>query len=326
MKVKIVYLFGVIAIGFCLTVPVQGAAIQKKWHFGEGLDAGDEFTFSICDPVLRIPETDDHCYVATMRFLALLPTDEGMTWIVATQIDHKTNTVRTVFQISADSFKIKTDGVNIAYADSIDRTVGWIRQFSNENKPQPLNVGRSWGTVRGDSVWSAPIIVEMIDYGGFEIVEPTYLLSYSLLKESRLQIRDGFPFPLKATVYKPVSSHQDIPLAFAFEIIKYQNADNDTCSYITPSKNAGPVPSQQNESYPPLADHKRSSQNQTHIDIEEFTIDEILRRTNDNSTIQELLKSTYGEQYREKLLQSVYNFTKFIEIIANATSTTFHNR
>ncbi len=326
-------LLGCMVAGFCLVLPAHGVEIPKKhqvWYFGEGLDVGDEFTFEICDPAMRIPETDDHCYAITMRFLAILPTYEGMMWVVATHVDHKVKTADMIFQISSNSFKIRTDVTNIAYADSIERTVGWIRQFSNENRPQVLSVGKSWGVVGGDSNWPSQIMVNRADSDRFEKVGPTYLLSHSLLKESQIQIKDGFPFPLKATVYKPVSSHQDIPLAFAFQITSYQNADNNTCHYIPPTNvfGIGTTP-QQNENQTVgdfLPSQQSNLQNQNSTDVEEFTISEMLKQTNDNSTVHELLKSAYGEKYRENLRQSLYNFTKFIEMIANASNTALQSQ
>lgn len=321
---KAVSMVGFVIAGLCMVAPVYGVENPKKqWYFGEGLQAGDEFAFSICDPVLRIPQTDNHCYVIDMRFLALLPTYDGMTWVVATHVTHDTKTSDMIFQISSDSFKIKTDGANIAYAESVERTVGWIRQFSNENKPQILSVGKSWGIVKADSSLPAHLMVNRIDY--FELgAEPTYLLSHLLLKESQILIRDGLPFPIKATVYKPISSHQNIPLAFAFEMTDHKDTSDEVCRYVMPYAVSDLNPLQQNRDQPSgmvLSGQEGIQFQNKSIDVEEFTINDILRRSDGNSTVQEMLNGTYGDQYKEKLRQSIYNFTKFIEMIANASNT-----
>ncbi len=329
MKPEIMRLLGCLAIGLCVTLvlPVHGFKPSKNtWYFGEGLSLGDEFIFDICDPVLRTPEVPDHCYTITMRFLALLPTFVGRTWVVAAHIDYKTGTADMIFQISENSFEIMTDGANIAYADSVERTVGWIRQFSNENRPQVLSVGKSWGVVAGDTNHPTQIMVNRIDSDEFEKTDSRYLLGYALLKESQIQIKDGFPFPLKATIYKPVSSHPSPPLAFSFQMSSYQNSDNNTCQYIAPAKDMDPIPSpvHQNKSQPVselLFSNPEDTQNQNSTDVEEFTVDEMLRHTNDNSTVHELLKSAYGSNYPDMLRQSVYNFTKFIEMISHASNT-----
>jgi hypothetical protein len=325
MKYGVMRLFGCLAISLCtaLILPAHGSEPSKNtWHFGEGLDLGDEFVFDVCDPVLRIPEVPDHCYTITMRFLALLPTHDGMVWIVASHIDYKTGDVDMIFQISARSFKIRTDGTNTAYADSVERTIGWIRQFSNENRPQTLSVGKSWGMVPGDMNWPTQITVNRIDYDGFEKTDSRYLLGYSFIKESQIQIMDGFPFPLKATIYKPVSSHQNPPLEFSFQMSSYQNSDNNTCHYVTPLKNpdSRSLMHQNNNqsSNDLLLSNSDDIQNST--DVEEFTVDEMLRHSNDNSTVQELLKNAYGSSYGEKMRQSIYNFTRFIEMISQASN------
>ncbi|MFY9301234.1 MAG: hypothetical protein WAO91_08605 [Candidatus Nitrosotenuis sp.] len=204
---------------------------QRTWYFGEGLGLGDEFTFHICDYALIIPQSPDHCYTITMRFLALVPTREGKTWVVAAHVNHEPRTVDMLFQISANSFKIRTDGFNIQYADSVERTIGWIRQFSNVNEPQALVVGRSWGTMPGDTNTPIKILVNKIDSGEFEKV---YLLGYSLIRNSQIQIKDEFPFPLKATIYRPVSTHKDALPSFEFQMLSYQNLDNKTCYPVSP--------------------------------------------------------------------------------------------
>ena len=334
MKFEIMRLFGCLAIGLCvaLVLPVHGFEPSKNtWHFGEGLDLGDEFTFDVCDPILRTPEVPDNCYTITMRFLALLPTYVGRTWVVAAHIDYKTGTADMIFQVSENSFEIRTDGANIAYADSVERTIGWIKRFSNENRPQVLSVGRSWGIVAGDTNQPIQIMVNRIDSDEFEKTDFRYLLGYSLLKESQIQIMDGFPFPLKATIYKPVSSHQIPPLAFSFQMNHYQNSDNNTCHYIAPAKDMDSIlsPAHQNKSQSAndlLFSNPEDTQNKNITDVEEFTVDEMLRHADDNSTVQELLKNAYGNNYGDKLRQSVYNFTKFIEMISHASNAVLENQ
>jgi hypothetical protein len=229
MRIFCLFIFGAIAF---LLVPALGAYSiepqkQRTWHFGQGLDLGDEFVFHICDYALIIPQSPDHCYTITMRFLALVPTHEGKVWIVAAHVDHEPRTVDMIFQISANSFRIRTDGLNVSYADSVERTVGWIRQFSNENKPQALVVGRSWGAIPGDTNNPIKMMVNKIDSDEFE--NKVYLLGYSLIRNSQIQISDGLPFPLKATIYRPVSTHQDVPLSFEFHMVSYQNLDSKEC-------------------------------------------------------------------------------------------------
>jgi hypothetical protein len=314
-------LLGSAVIVLCLVPTTHGYEATKYWYFGEGLGVDDEFTFDVCDPMLRIPETDSH-YTVTMRFLALLPAREGMTWVVAAHVDHRVKTADMIFQVLADSFKIRTDATSDMYADSIDRTIGWVKQFSNENKPQVLSVGKVWGVIGGDAS-PAQLIVGRADSDAPEKSDTTYTVSYLFLRESQLQIKDGFPFPLKASVYKPVWSHQNAPLAFTFQLTGHNNV-SDVCRHVFPATplSSTTLPHQKAElPADNLLEKPNHYQNHTNTDVEEFTIDEILRQSNHNSTVQKLLRDAYGHDYREKLRESMHNFTKFIEMIANASNT-----
>lgn len=336
-----------LAISFVMTVHAQTfdslpREQQPTWYFGEGLNIGDEFTYNICDAILRVPESPNHCYTITMRFLTLLPSPEGKTWVVSAHVDHKIRTLDMIFHVSANSFKVKTDGTSIPYADSIERTLGWVKDFSNENRPQFLSVGKSWGIVTADMNSSTEIIVNQIDSLEFDgHLERTYLLGYALIKDSYLQIMDGFPFPLKAVIYKPIFSYQDVPLEFTFQLVNYQNSDNLNICYAVKSPHApinesnDPIPENHfdDEPHPEFEDLliERSDeaayvQNPNNTDVEVFTVNDLLKSANANSTVQQFLKDAYGENYKQELQQSLYNFTKFIEIIAQASNIIMENQ
>ncbi len=334
-----------LVVGFVITAHGQTfdqlPREQPMWYFGEGLSVGDEFTYNICDSVLRIPESPNHCYTITMKFLTLLPSPEGKTWIVSAHVDHKIRTLDMIFHVSANSFKIKTDGTNIPYADSMERTLGWVRNFSNENRPQFLSVGKSWGIVTADMNSPTEIIINQIDSLEFEgHMERTYLLGYTLIEDSYLHIMDGFPFPLKAVIYKPVFSYRDIPLAFTFQLINYQNFDNLSTCYAKKSSDASTnEPTDQtpenhfdyelhqiDDLLGEMYDEAIYVQNPNSTDVEMFTVNDLLKSTNANSTVHQFLKDAYGDGYKQKLQQSIYNFTKFIEMIAWASNMAMENQ
>ncbi|MGQ0771732.1 MAG: hypothetical protein ACT4NT_03045 [Nitrososphaerota archaeon] len=314
---------------------------QPTWYFGEGLNVGDEFTYNICDSILRIPESPNHCYTITMKFLTLLPSPEGKTWIVSAHVDHKTRTLDMIFHVSANSFKIKTDGTSIPYADSIERTLGWMWSFSNENRPQILSVGKSWGVVTVDMNSATEITVNQIDsleFGGQ--MKRTYLLGYTLIEDSYLHIMDDFPFPLKAVIYKPVFSSKDVSPEFTFQLINYQNYDKLNICYAIESPDAPtneladliPENHFDDELHPGFGglriepDEAMYAQNPNNTDVEVFTLNDLPKSTNLNSTTLQFLKDAYGDDYKQKLQQSLYNFTKFVEIIARASNIVTENQ
>lgn len=196
-----------------------------KWYFGEGLSAGDFFKYQVCDYVLKIPESPDHCYVITLDFLQLLPSPQGKTWIVAVHVDHKIRQLDMIFQILEDSFKIKTDVSTIPYAHSIERTLGWMNQYASKFNPQILSVGKSWDIVTSQTKKIMELSLDQIDSVnvGDDVYE-TYKLGYSTVKESFIQIEDEFPFPIRAVVYKPVLTNQNTP-TFTVDLLSYSRSN-----------------------------------------------------------------------------------------------------
>jgi hypothetical protein len=293
----IIFLFGT-------NIPIQSSELPRKepqkWYFGQGLTAGDEFVFEICDYALRIPQSPYPCYVATLRFVTLLPTNQDEVWIVSAHLNHGAADRDIILHHTKTTHKMRTDVENIPYADSLQRTLGWINGFASQYKPQVLDVGKSWGTVT-TGIGSVQLIVSRTEQTSDE-KEQTYVLGYELAKNSYLQIRPGFPFPFKAQVYKPVFL-QDQPLLFEFQLLAYRSTlqmcnvdstfeDGFSHSMISQSKAT--------EVLPNGTQTLEFSQGIHEID------DDIIK----------LLKEKYGQRYIQKMEQASYNFTKFIEIIS----------
>lgn len=296
------------AISDSLTRPTP-----TTWYFGEGLNTGDEFSFEICDYILRVPYSDDPCYNIMLRFVALLQDREEKVWVVSAHVDHDTTT-DMIFRISENTHKIKTDGVNTQYAESIERTLGWIRSFANQGRPQILDVGRSWGVVAAPE--STEIIVNKVEFVEADgTLNRVYLLRYA--QGSYLHIKDEFPFPLKAAAYRPMSS--DAP-SFAFQMISHNHTE--TCNAIAPIHKVDMIQANPVES---ISSQNALIENPNNTEIHEFTIDEILR-FDKNSTVEQLLKERYADDYKLKMAQTLYNFTKFIEIISEAANTALENQ
>lgn len=204
---------------------IIGKEKQPSWYFGEGLKPRDFLEYKICDSLLKIPASPDHCYTITLEVVAFLPSPQGNIWIISAHVDHRIRNIDIILQVSDSSFKIMTDGSSVPYADSLERTLEWIMKFASRHKPQPLVIGKSWGVVASDIVPETELIVMQVDsvHIGEEII-PTYKIGYSLVRDSFLQIKDGFPVPIKAVIYKPVSVFKDVPLAITFDLLNYFNS------------------------------------------------------------------------------------------------------
>lgn len=202
---------------------VIGKEKHPSWYFGEGLKPGDSFEYKICDSLLIIPTSPDHCYAVTLDVVALLPSPQGYIWIISAHIDHRIRNVDFILQMSDSSFKMITDGSSIPYVDSLERTLEWVMKFASNHKPQPLVIGKSWGVVASDIPETELTVIQVDSVQIGEEIMQTYKIGYSLVKDSFLQIRDNFPIPIKAVIYKPVSVFKDVPLVITFDLLNYSN-------------------------------------------------------------------------------------------------------
>jgi hypothetical protein len=211
------------------------------WYLGKGLGPSQVFTYKVCDIVLIMPQSPGHCYQIRLEFIDVLRGPHGDVWIVQAVMDHEDKKTYAIFQISATTFDIITDGTSIPYADSVSRTVFWIGKFANEFDQKPLAIGKSWGKVATHTAPQTELIVrndEIIGLGNNK-QQHTFTLGYNLIEQSTLSINEGFPFPIKAIIYKPTTSHQNIPLQFTIELVDYIKSDSldDSVQQTLPSQN-----------------------------------------------------------------------------------------
>jgi hypothetical protein len=286
-------------------VPAQSSDLPRReefqdWYFGQGLTAGDEFVFEICDFALRIPQSSSPCYVALLSYVTLLPSNQEEVWIVSVHVNHSATDHNMILHHTKTTHKMKTDVANISYADSLQRTLGWINGFASKYKPQILDVGKSWGTI-ASSTGQVHLIVSRVEQTDDE-KKQTYVVGYELTKDSYLQIRPEFPFPLKAKVYKPVFL-QEQPLLFAFQLLSYRST-LEMCN-VGPSK-------VDDFSYHTVAEQE--SEVLMPNDTQALEISEDMQKIDED--IMRLLKERYGQRYMQEIEQAAHNFTRFIEMIS----------
>lgn len=273
---------------------------SQEWYFGQGLTAGDEFVFEICDYALRI-QSYSPCYVATLRFVTLLPTSQGQVWIVSAHISHGKTELDMIIHHTKTTHRLQTDAANILYANSLQRTLGWISGFANEHKPQILDVGKSWGQVTSGT---SPVHLTVNRAEQISENEQTYVLGYGLTKDSYLQVRPGSPFPLKAKVYKPVFL-QEQPLLFAFQLLAHRST-LEMCNVIT---------TEGDFSYHTIDELQETEVFATNV-TQTMELSQDVQKIDED--VAKLLKEKYGQKYMQKIRQATQNFTKFIEMISEA--------
>lgn len=195
------------------------------WYLGKGLGPSSLFIYKVCDMFLTIPESPDHCYRISLEFIDTLKGPRGDAWIVQAVIGHQDKKTYAIFQISDTTFDITADGTSIPYADSVLRTIFWIGKFANELNQKSLSVGKSWGSVATTTAPTTELVVRNIEVTSLDHKEqlPTFVIGYNLIKQSTINISENFPFPIKAVIYKPTTSYQNIPLQFSIELVDYKN-------------------------------------------------------------------------------------------------------
>lgn len=148
------------------------------WQLGKGLEAGQSYTYRICDPEAVVPVSaqnyhyfvqgnDDHnqslCYVAKLDFVNLLSSDkydedhrdDNKIWIVQAEIRNlvpgNATAKHAIFNIDSVLFSVKSaDSTihpdNIRYGQSIENTLFSIRKYALQ-ETKPLVIGKQWGEV-----------------------------------------------------------------------------------------------------------------------------------------------------------------------------------
>ena len=214
-------------------VPDDVMQSPTTWYLGKGLGEGDRFTYRICDMLLRIPETSDHCYLITLEFVKMLRGPQGGVWIVQAEVNHQRDTPM-ILQIDADTWDVITDGFNMPYADSVSRTIFWIKKFANGFNQQSLKVGRSWGEV-ATYVGPRTELVVRERVAGEDLGYKTFVVGYNLAESTTLDIVEDLPFPASALVYKPTILHKKTPLEFSFRLIDYSKGGSVNFQHSHPA-------------------------------------------------------------------------------------------
>ena len=311
------------------------------WYLGKGLIPGDQFTYKICDMILIIPESPDHCYQLSLEFVDILKGPHGDVWVVQAVMDHQDKKTYSIFQISAATFDIITDGTSIPYADSVSRTLFWIGQFANEFDQQSLAIGKSWGKIATYTAPETDLVIrnkQVIALDDNNQQFQTFALGYNLVEQSILNISDDFPFPIKAVIYKPTASHQNIPLQFTFELVNYTNTNDfldDFSQQTFPNQNEFSESLDNFEDEVLLNENFENNADQI-IDSNELNMTSSLKEDNSDSTdtnyldvinLEELFEMFLNEHFGEDNPdEQIIDFAVFLDFLNETDSTIIDNQ
>jgi len=311
------------------------------WHLGKGLVPGDQFTYKVCDAILIIPESPDHCYQISLEFVDILKSPHGDVWVIQAVMNHQDKKTYSIFQISATTFDIATDGTSIPYADSVSRTIFWIGKFANELDQKPLAIGKSWGKVATYTAPATELVVRDIEAIEFNNEEPfhTFVLGYNLIEQSIVNINEDFPFPIKAVIYKPTISHQNIPLQFTIELVNHTNTNDfldDFSQQTFPNQNEF-AESLDNFEGEVLLNENFENTNTDHIiNNSELNMTSSLEEDNSSSTdtnyldainLEELFEMFLNEHFGEDNPdEQIIDFAVFLDFLNETDSTIINNQ
>ena len=312
------------------------------WHLGKELVPGDHFTYKVCDMILIIPESPDHCYQISLEFVDILKSPHGDVWVVQATMDHQDKKTYSIFQISATTFDITTDGTSISYANSVSRTIFWIGKFANELDQRPLAVGKSWGKVATYTAPATELVVrdtQVIDFDNNEQQFHTFVIGYNLIEQSTVNINEDFAFPIKAVIYKPTISHQNIPLQFTIELINFTNTNDfldDFLQQTSPNQNEFP------ESLDDFEDEILLNEIFENTDVDHIIESNKLNMTTnleeDNSSftdtnyldainLEELFEMFLKEHFEDEISDNqILNYTVFLDFLNQTDPTIINNQ
>ena len=194
----------------------------SRWHLGEGLGELDSFSYKICTNRV-LAHFDSECVIIRLEFIRVLNGWNGPVWIVqagfgAYGVLEEPELQDAILRISADGkFAISSDPQHKEASSLIMDTLFWLDAYAGRHDAQSLEVGAYWGDVMSSRLYVHSIDMEAV--GGTSVEVAT--VGYDGGKDSVIKVLDEFPFPIKATVYRPVGNTATSQLHYEFALIDY---------------------------------------------------------------------------------------------------------
>ena len=142
--------------------------------------------------------------------------------MVQAEIHDGEQTIPHILAVDTSSLDIKTiDFAAQQYADSIERTVFFIREFASAHSPGQLSIGSTWGRIASLDP-DAEMTVMSRDYYSFPTSRDdidVYLVQHTLFDTSSFVIHQDIPLPLSGILYDPYWPLPESRILFVFELV-----------------------------------------------------------------------------------------------------------
>ena len=216
---------------------IEKQSKYPSWYVGKGVVPGEQFAYHICDRTIK-PTLNGatQCYRADLDFVQLLQDHVGYMWIVQASFtpDGSSSHWFAILHVSENFATITTDGTSMNYAASLSHALLYLQKYANKDKPQTLHIGSSWGLV--DS-YVSPVpqltVDRFVTVNMDSNMTGAYEVGFDVVKDNVIYIKDGFPFPIKQTIYDSEGYNADPPILYQVKLLQTSNVHDSSVLQAT---------------------------------------------------------------------------------------------
>ena len=204
-----------------------GVDLDGSWYAGEGLKAGDYFSYRMC----HVNYKDCTEFRMDMWIEGDVQVGSETKWLMQAAVRDGPSTVKGSMELGKIAPEPSGGTPNLGpYRDAFKTSIVWLSSFATahpDSKDGPKDFrAPSWGKIAnigGEQV--KPTSIEQVSTraGEFESVLVTWKTGGQV---SRIWVVDGFPFPVKASTWTHVSEGIP-PQEYRFELIAYEEGVED---------------------------------------------------------------------------------------------------
>jgi hypothetical protein len=208
-------------IAFTGLIGIQTATAAETWYSGEGLKEGDYFRYNLCHFDYK------KCAQFEMDFWVEGKTETG-DWNLEVLVIDGAKEIRGNMIIGRVAPEPLGGSDNLAqYRGAYKSSIVWLSSFANRIEPKDF-ASPAWGkigNIGGQPVGPFPNPgtkeTVIVPAGSFE----TYVIGFHKSTDSKIWVKDDFPFPIKALAFVDVTTGT-IPTEYEFELLEYGNTAN----------------------------------------------------------------------------------------------------
>jgi hypothetical protein len=206
-----------------LTQNAHAESDEETWGLLQTVVRGDAYMYDVCDWQMRNEYTGKFggCYTISLSFLDHVRTEIGDYLVaIATVYENDSGeSTQNLFLIDVDTFAVKNVDSKQHFAKSISDTVLWIGKFTPEIV---LKEGTKIATLGSYFPEGADMMVrsKTISEG-----EESYVIGYSVLKDSSIVINPRLAMPTSGTVYSTTNLYPAPQKLFEFKLSSFQSAN-----------------------------------------------------------------------------------------------------